>query len=167
MAIVRPKSKVKLTSKSLNELKGRLERANAYVTVGIHPGAGTYKDGEDVVMVGLINEFGTSKIPERSFLRSAVRDNAALIDSWRVELLRKIISGSMSVETALEAMGVRVQILIQNRIKSDIQPANAPSTVAQKLADGVAPRTLIHTGLLLRSISYQVHVGGGKVSSDE
>ena len=130
---------------------------SAFVTIGVHEDAGSYEGGgPDVVEVALWNEFGTTKTPERSFIRSAIDDNESLINGWREEIIGKIIHDGWSVDKGLEAIGLRVQILIQNKIKSNVPPPNAPSTLKQKSRDGVADTTLIHTGLLLRSITYKV-----------
>ena len=147
------KAKDAAMAKRLKQLKG------AYVTIGVHEDAGQYTEGShppSVVEVALWNEFGTSNIPERSFLRSAIDGNESLINSWLKEVCQKITFGEITVEKGLEIIGYRTQVLIQNKIKSNVPPPNAPSTVAQKQRDGVAPNTLINTGLLLRSITYKV-----------
>ncbi len=136
----------------------RIKRgSDAYVSVGVHEGAGSYPDGQSVVEVALWNEYGTRTIPERSFLRSTVDENIPLLNSWREEMIGKVLHEGWTVHKALEAIGFRLQVLIQNKIKSNVPPPNAPSTVAHKKAEGVAPDTLIETGLLLRSITFEVH----------
>lgn len=150
--------------KLLKKFEGVTE---AFVSIGVHEGAGEYESGVSVVEVALWNEFGTRHIPERSFIRSAVDDNEGLIDSWRDEALDKILKDEWTIEKALEAIGFRIQTLIQNKIKSNVPPPNAPSTVKRKQSAGVLGKevtegrtsTLIETGLLLRSITYQVHFG--------
>lgn len=143
------------------KLAKRLEGFDkAYVTVGVHEDAGSYPGGSPTVAeVALWNEFGTRYIPERSFLRSTIDENSALIDRWREEAISKIIAGKWSVEKALEALGFRVQVLVQNKIRSNVPPPNAPATVAQKAKYGVPPQTLINTGLMLRSVAYRVVLG--------
>lgn len=132
----------------------------AFVSIGVHEGAGQYPDGTSVVEVALWNEFGTRSIPERSFIRSTIDENEGLINSWREEMLKKLIDDDWTVEKALEAIGFRIQTLIQNKIKSNVPPPNAPSTLKHKQREGTSGGTLIDTGLLLRSISYQVHLEG-------
>lgn len=141
--------------KLLKELKGF---ANSYVTIGLHEGAGNYPSAgaPSVVEVGLWNEFGTAHSPERSWLRSAIDESETLINKWRDEAIANIIFKRWPVAKALEMMGLRIQILIQNKIKSNVPPANAPSTLAAKKDHGVAPNTLIDSGLMLRSVTYEV-----------
>lgn len=139
----------------LKEIKGF---AKSYVTIGLHEGAGNYPGAgaPSVVEVGLWNEFGTATSPERSWLRSVIDESEAILNKWRDEAISNIVLKGWSVEKALEMMGLRIQILIQNKIKSNIPPVNAPSTLAAKKAHGVAPNTLIDSGLMLRSVTYEV-----------
>lgn len=164
----------------------------AHVTIGIHSDAGKYTGGKnppDVVQVALWNEFGTQTIPQRSFFRSALRDNEAKINRWREEMLNHMVTDNWSIEDVLNTMGQRIQILIQNKIKSNVPPPNALGTTRGKQRSGVLPqsatlkgrfgmankrlkgkfaamkmqaqgktKTLIDSGLMLRSVTYKVHV---------
>lgn len=135
--------------------------ATSYVTIGLHEEAGTYPPNGDgisvtVAEVGLWNEFGTKNSPERSFMRSAIDEGQGQIEKWRMELMGKVMEGKMTLEQALNAMGFRIMTLIQNKIKSNVPPPNADSTLAAKKRHGVAPNTLIDTGLMLRSVTYKV-----------
>jgi hypothetical protein len=136
--------------KKLKQLK------TGYVTIGLHGDAGKYEDGTDVVTVGLWNEFGTESIPERSFFRTAIDGNQQKINAWREEMLKNIFENNWSVEKALKAIGLRIQILVQNKIKSNVPPPNAPSTDEAKTLAGVGHKTLINTGLMLRSVTFKV-----------
>ena len=110
----------------------------AYVTVGFHEGAGEYTDkrhaGVSVVQVALWNEFGADlpksgshrlwgsttvgQIPERSFIRSTIDENIDKINQWRVEIITAMIFKGLSIQQGLESLGVKVQLLIQRKIKS-------------------------------------------------
>ncbi len=160
---------IKITGSKTTETKSDLLKnlilkvkgaEKSYVVIGVNEGAGSYPGPNPplVAQVALWNEFGTATIPERSFLRSAMDDNATLIEKWRLEVIENIIFKGWTIQKALEAMGFRIQTLIQNKIKSDVPPPNAASTKAAKSRAGVADQTLINTGLLLRSITYKVVV---------
>lgn len=122
--------------KELKKLNG------SYVTVGIHQDAGQYPDGQDVVQVALCNEFGTDTIPERSFFRSAIDGNQSKINAWQEEALERVLSGQWTAEHALESIGFKIQILIQNKIQSNVPPPNAPSTVRKKMNSGTLPKSI-------------------------
>lgn len=140
----------------LNNIKGA---KTSYVTIGIHNDAGEYEDGTEVYQVALFNEFGTQTAPERSFMRSAIDENDALINQWREEMVDNILNKDWSIEKALNAIGFRIQQLIQNKIKSNVPPPNEQSTKNQKEREGYADRTLIASGLMLRSVGYKVVLG--------
>lgn len=143
----------------VNRLREILKKTpNAYVSIGVHPDAGNYDDGQSVIEVALWQEFGTEDIPSRSFIRSTVDENGAKFNQWREEMIENIVNKGWSVEKALEAIGFRIQVLIQNKIKSNVPPQLADSTAKAKVAKGRAPVTLIDSGLLLRSITFKVHV---------
>lgn len=165
------KVKVQTTLKSSNAKKLRevLKRSKgAYVTVGIHSDAGAYEDGTPVFKVALWNEFGTKTAPERSFFRSTLHEKTEQINRWREEAIQNILEKGWTPERALEMLGFRVKVLIQNKIKSNVPPPNAPSTIAAKQHAGVSPKsgfkagfegrtsTLINSGLMLRSVGYKV-----------
>lgn len=156
--MIRPKITVKKDdSTNYKALMSRLKGLKkCYVTIGFHDDAGEYDDGTSVVEVALWNEFGTDKTPSRSFIRSTIDENMSKINKWREEALENIIYKGWSAQKALEMIGFRIQVLIQNKIKSNVQPANAPSTQAHKAREGVPQRTLIETELMLRSVTYKV-----------
>lgn len=180
------RSKTKTSAKGAAFLE-RLEKIakstdGAYVTVGVHDDAGQYEGKQElqhvatrharkvfkmvnvaptVAQVAAWNEFGTGKIPERSFLRSTLTEQTGNLARWRIEALRNIATNGWPVTKALEMIGLRLQVKIQNKIKSNVPPPNAPSTVERKKEKGIAPRTLIETTLLLRSIRYKVFVPEG------
>ena len=142
----------------LKKLKAALNKyANAHVTIGIHSEAGQYTKGSnppDVVQVALWQEFGTEYIPSRSFIRSTIDENEALINEWREKALEALLHGKSTVPKLLESIGFRIQVLIQNKIKSNVPPPlKNPDAKSRK---GLAPVTLIETGLLLRSVTYKV-----------
>lgn len=142
-------------------LKQIPEANRAYVTIGVHEDAGSYTKGDNpptVVEVALWNEYGTTRTPERSFFRSTIDENASLLNQWREEVMGNILFKQWTVYHALETIGFRVQTLIQNKIKSHVPPPNAPSTIEDKQRRGVAPETLIDSGLMLRSVTFQVHM---------
>lgn len=150
------------TTDTLKKVKKTLERIKgSYVTVGVHEDAGEYEDGTSVAEVALWNEFGTERIPERSFIRSTLHENMSRINGWRQDLLSDVIEDKITLEHALDVLGFRMRELVRAKINSNIPPPNAPSTVAHKRLEGVPPRTLVETGLLARSVEYKVVIGGG------
>lgn len=162
--------KMKVKGADMAKLKQRLANiwqglGGNYVTVGVHKDALDYPNGESVAMVALINEFGAKKedgtiIPERSFLRSAVHENQGAINKWRVEVLKGMAEKKITAHKALTIMGFRMQVLVQNKIKSNVPPSNAQVTLDRKKELGQIPETLRATEHMLRHIGYQVYLKG-------
>jgi hypothetical protein len=116
-------------------------------------------------MVAAANEFGTGRVPERSYLRSTAD---ARRDEYAAELTR--IAGRatgmgagarrmlirLGVRTILrrdlQRLGAQMVDDVQRTITDLRDPANAPSTVAQKGFDN----PLIETERLRASIDFEV-----------
>ena len=130
---------------------------DCYVAIGLHEDAGEYKDGTSVVNVGLWNEFGTDNIPERAWMRTTIDENQGALEEFRKGLIEKVQAGNLTVRQALEKIGMRIQVLLQNKIGSNMEPENAPSTLKAKARAGQGSRTLIATGLMQRSVTYKVY----------
>lgn len=160
--VIRPNVKItEKGKKETGELKKRLKELQGYyVTIGVHDDH--YEDGTSVIDVALWNEFGTESIPARSFFRSTLDGSERLINDWREKALDRIFEGRSTPERELTMIGFRIRELIRTKIQSNIPPPNAPETAAKKKAEGVAARTLVETGLLLRSIEFKVTGGVGK-----
>ena len=109
-----------------------------------------------VAAVATFNEFGTDKIPERSFIRAGINEKLteikAFIEGQRGELLMGSIAG------ALGRIGTLGQNIIQKKIQSMQDPANAPSTVLRKGSS----HPLIDTGQMVQSVRYVVVLDGEK-----
>lgn len=136
-------------------LKILKQAPKAHVQVGFFEGT-SYPGGPDVVEVALWNELGTRKTPARSFMGTAIDEAEASIAKWRDEIIEGIVEKGWTIEQGMEFMGEKIKGLIEAKIKSNVGPPDAPSTAAQKAHEGAAPDTLIHSGLMLRSLTYKV-----------
>lgn len=137
------------------------------VTVGIHADAATRSGGGiDNVTLGAIHEFGTSNVPERSFLRSTVDQDPTILEFAQAQA-DAVVHGQMTADQAGERIGVVTADRVKRRIRSGIAPALAPQTIERKLAKGAhggglqslasnAAVPLIDGGQLINSIDYKV-----------
>lgn len=110
----------------------------------------------DLIAIAAYNENGTATIPARPFLRTTLDRNGsrygrriaeaigAAVDGWR--------GGRDALPAEMERLGREIVTDIQGTIQGGMRPANAASTLRQKKDD----RPLIHTGRLLRGITYIV-----------
>lgn len=154
------KASVKTTVKG----KKRYEQARRVRTLGgstLQVGVKkteAYDDGTLVWEVALYNEFGTDQIPERSFIRSTMKENAALLNRWRKELVGKMVTDNWGEQMVLNTLGYRMAELIRAKVMSDVPPENAESTKERKRRLGVPLRTLVETGKLRDAITYTVDI---------
>lgn len=143
-------------------LKNARDLGKANVTVGVHGTAKPHKNDEGestpLAFIAAVNEFGSSDghVPERSFIRSTVDEQLGTLRRIRDQALRKVVLDDLAPRKALALIGAYLQGKIQEKIASNIPPPNAPSTVSEKGSSG----TLIDTGQLRQSITYQVHPNG-------
>lgn len=137
----------------LKKIMRELQSAkNVFVTVGVHEGEQN-SEGLSIAEYGAYNEYGTSDIPERSFMRSTFDEKQAKIKRDMDSQFSSVVEGKSTVYRALQYIGERHQQDIQAKIKSGVNPENSPVTIERKGSS----KTLIDTGALVQSIRYVVH----------
>lgn len=111
----------------------------------------TYK-GAKVSDVAIWNEYGTSKIPPRPFLRKSLKNQK----KW-AQFVQNNWDVSQESDKKLNKIAMQLGAMVEGDIKksigSDIPPPNSAYTLRQK-----APKTktLINTATLMGSIHYEV-----------
>lgn len=142
---------VKIIDHGLDRMLRQADALNGSgVKVGIQAGSGS-QDGVDMVDIAIYNEFGTSRIPARSFMGDAAEKYQQDIGTTMEHLARKVESGA-SPETALHTLGQWYQAQQQAHIRSGEFTPNAPSTIKKKGSS--VP--LIDKGRLVNSVRYEV-----------
>ena len=137
----------------LRHIRERLQK-NSGVLVGLPAGTGSYEDGAPIAVIGAVHEFGSADgtIPERSFLRVPLRQNAEDFKSvWRAQI-SKVVEGELSMHQVMSQLGARAVAVSQEAISEGIAPGNAESTVKRKGSS----KPLIDTGQLRQSITFIV-----------
>lgn len=123
------------------------------VAVGLPSNSLPYPDGTSVVQVAIWNEFGTSKIPERPFLRESLRQNRKAWIKLARQLHQKAIKDGVPVENLMRLLGERMQSDTQKSLDSGAWEPNAPAYAAAKALKGKT-KPLIVTGHLRASIRW-------------
>ena len=110
-----------------------------------------YQDGTPVAAVAAWNEFGTSKIPSRPFIRNS---NAKLKEQLP-EILKNGIDPKKNVveDVLANQIGLLAQATIQTEIRDLREPPNSPVTIELKGSDN----PLIDDGKMRQSTSYKVN----------
>jgi hypothetical protein len=164
--MVRAKAKVIDKKERQLRLEHILKLAhNSYVEIGITEPDEKYPNSDVTVgQVAAWMEFGThtakgiEMVPARSFLRTPVDAGQASIEKVKTQQIDKLIQGEISIETALSAIGARVQVLMQNAITRGIAPKLADSTIRRKRALGQPDTPLLATRFMFDHIGFGVRL---------
>lgn len=110
--------------------------------------------GLSLAELAAIHEFGapSANIPERSFIRSTLRDSRDKIEALCLRLARGIIADRIDLDAALGLLGTWAVAAIQAKIRTNIPPALQQATIDRKHSS----LALVDTGQLINSITYEV-----------
>ena len=124
------------------------------LTVGVHAGEGgaAEKGGITVAAIATIHEFGTGRIPERSFIRDWADMHEERNRKMVTRATENVVNKGTAPEVAYGRLGAFFQGEIQARISNGIPPPLAESTMARKGSS--VP--LIDTGQLRSSILWKL-----------
>lgn len=104
-----------------------------------------------LAQLGLIHEYGTSRIPARPFLGPAIENNKDKIQTLNRDLLLQILHGQISKREALGRLGAFGQGLVQKQIRETVSPPDAPSTIKAKGSS----HPLIDTGQMIQNVAWE------------
>ena len=124
------------------------------VKVGIQDGDKTSDGKESLAYIASLHEFGSpgGKIPERSFIRTAIDKNEHKINNLSDGLALKILDRSVTVRGALDLIGLKVTGMIQEQITDGDYVPLAPATIKRKGSD----KPLIDTGHMRQSVRHVI-----------
>lgn len=130
------------------------ELKNLGVFVGVTAKTNARGDEFSNADLAAVHEFGSPahNIPERSFLRKPLINNAAAIAYLAKNAVAKFMAGQITAETALSYVGEEAKSISKTAITEGIAPALKPATIKRKKSS----KPLIDTAQLLNSITYEV-----------
>lgn len=142
----------KLTPKGLKLKKIARKLDKMQVDVGFQEGA-TYENGISVAQVAAWNEYGTTRMPARPFIRTTFsRDRDKIQNYLSAEVKKMIETGDIDAEATFNRIGAYSKSLVQKNIREGPWVPNAPSTIRKKGSS----RPLIDTGQMRQSVQYVV-----------
>ncbi|MGL4752257.1 MAG: hypothetical protein ACRCXB_07570 [Aeromonadaceae bacterium] len=129
-------AKAKLVSSGGSGLAAVLAKVVALdrfaVSVGIHESAGMHDEaGVTVAQVGAWNEYGTERIPERSFMRTTMNERRREHRATIFRIVKRVLKGD-DARRLMGLFGQQVQNQVQAKIVSIQEPPNAESTIKRK-----------------------------------
>jgi len=155
----------------LQALAKSLASDDVHVRVGVLDDGRAGSENRDGITTGQLAvamEFGTATIPARSWVGLTFDRARAEVQSDMKRLLWSVVEGKITVDKALNVLGAKYSAAVKNTVTQgeQIQPPNAPSTLARKMAKtrsgaANAARTLIDTGRMIGSVTWATF-GSGK-----
>jgi hypothetical protein len=137
---------------AIQSMAAAAQKPDAHVTVGWPASAGQHHSGMSIAEVAAQNEFGTSRIPQRSMLRATVEIYAHKYQDALRKIGIGITHGRIDLKGGLDLLGVMIKGDVQKRIAAGIMPPNALSTIKRK-----GSRTpLIDTGQMRNALEHEV-----------
>lgn len=105
----------------------------------------------EVLKIASAHEYGTDKLPERSFIRASFDADQAQLEEIVSGSVGKVLSGQMSADAAANAIGAQAAQLVQNFIDDNrVKPQSDFSKKTQHT-------TLYETGTHIRDrITYKI-----------
>ena len=117
---------------------------------------GTPRTAGDITNAELaaIHEYGTDKIPERSFMRSTFDRMRPKYEAIVAKLSGEVVDGKMTLAKLLDLVGLKIENDIRRAVKTGpgIPPPNAPSTVKRKKSS----RPLVDTAQMINALTHDV-----------
>lgn len=117
---------------------------------------------QDTIQHAVWNEFGTrggasgggwgGPIPERPFMRNAVRSNQSKYKALLKSSAGGLLSGKAQMRQTLSRLGIAAQGDVQAEITSLTSPPNSPVTIALKGSS----KPLIDTGEMRAAVTWKV-----------
>lgn len=120
-----------------------------------------YPDGTPIAYVAAIQEFGYGPIPPRPFMRPAEEANKGKWLKGIAAGVRGVIAGNVTLDHALEQVGMVAAGDVRKAIKAVTAPPLAESTVRarqrrKKGKKSVSRKPLVDTGEMLQAVNSAV-----------
>jgi hypothetical protein len=128
------------------------------VKAGILEGATNRVTGEPIAPYAVYNEFGTSRIPARPFMRTVAKSESKKWVGTMVGHIRGRATDPAIWKQALGKAGEQMEKDIQHSIQNGSWTPNAPATVRAiaRKGKGEPDHPLMDTGEMFAAVSFEV-----------
>lgn len=145
-------------SEAIKKMLAELEKKE--IRVGFFENS-KYTDGTPIAYVAAIQEFGYGPIPPRPFMRPAEEANKGKWIKGIAAGVRGVIAGNVTLDHALEQVGMVAAGDVRKAIKAVTAPPLAESTVRarqrrKKGKKAVSRKPLVETGQMLQAVNSAV-----------
>lgn len=117
-----------------------------------------YPDGTPIAYVASIQEFGYGPIPPRPFMRPSEEQNKTKWLAGIAQGAKSAINGAITIDHALEQIGMVAAADIKKAIKAVTTPPLAGSTIRararrKKSGGNVSAKPLVDTGQMIQAVA--------------
>lgn len=149
---------VKDTDKGMLNIQKLLKKLKKYaLRVGVFSDEVNTKEKTTAYVAdyAINNEYGDDHVPERSFMRSTMDEKREEWSGLFIDVLEGATEGKENIEKEIYKIGAIARRDIINKIDSNINPPNSPSTLKKK--GKRKNKTLIDHGVLRSSIEARIN----------
>ncbi len=138
----------------ISALQQKVKAESIKIVAGLPRNSAPYPDGTSVIEVGHKNEFGSmaERIPERSFLRSTLQENAKKYSAIAKKVGARVLTGKANLEKEAGKIG----LVMENDIKDKIVNLKTPPNAARTIREKGSSNPLVDTGHMGQSIRHEV-----------
>ena len=154
MSLEKRLATLKNVSKQLNIAK------KSYVKVGLpaqKSSSKVYENGDTVIGIGIKMEYGTSKIPRRSWLRHSLNANNQEINNHLKKGFTKILQGKSTSIKEITIFGIYARNIVVKAFSTNGYNSWVPLSEAT-IKDKNSNVALTRTGLLKQSIAWETNI---------
>ncbi len=159
---------VRSNPRAFERISARLKELDGVVAKAGWFESARYPNGTPVAAVAIFQEFGTSKIPPRPFMRpTSVREKRNWIGLME-QGARAVMKGNIDGLTVLDSIAAKAAAEIARSITLVHTPPLKPATIARRLAKhadkatvGLLDKPLIDTGRMYETVTHTVERENG------
>lgn len=117
-----------------------------------------YPDGTPIAYVAAVQELGYGPIPPRPFMRPAEQQNKVKWVAGIAKGVSAALDGSMTIDHALEQVGMVAAADVKKAIKAVTAPALSDATIRaraskKKSKGNVSAKPLVDTGQMIQAVT--------------
>lgn len=139
-------------------LRQMVTAARKEVVVGLLAGK-VDSEGASIADYAAYNEYGTESIPARPFMSTSFDQNINKISADFNNQSKKLITGTVSANTALTIIGQKQAQRVQSTITNGNFAKLSPKTVARKKG---STKPLVDTGAMVNAVQISIRSRGSK-----
>jgi len=140
----------------LSDFKNRVKNAGKYKAQAGWFESAKYDNGIPVASVAVVQEYGNTRVPVRSFMRSTMYEKG---HEWNVDIgkvIKQVLNDNMTSEQGMHVIAQKVAGDIRQKITEIFEPPLSDATLKarkRKRGSSATDKPLIDTGHMLATLT--------------